>query len=132
MSNKGKLNFGSPIADAQAAPGAGEHSPDGDRYGRREGPPCHPSGCHHAVETLREKRRLAALRRGADGFLPTEIGRELLQTAIGIDKLIARTKDRIAALQSCAAGLVCFAAVSTAKYFAPVILARFRRQHPEI
>ena len=70
--------------------------------------------------------------RSAEGFTPTEIGRELLQTALNIEKLIARTRDRIQALQSGAAGSVIFAAVSTSKYFAPSIVARFQDHHPEI
>jgi LysR family transcriptional regulator, low CO2-responsive transcriptional regulator len=65
-------------------------------------------------------------------FTPTEIGRELLQTALNIEKLIARTQDRIQALQSGAPGSVIFAAVSTSKYFAPSIVARFQDHHPEI
>jgi DNA-binding transcriptional LysR family regulator len=70
--------------------------------------------------------------RNAVGFRPTEIGRELLQASITIEKLIAGTRERIAALRSGATGSVSFAAVSTAKYFAPVIVARFQREHPEI
>ena len=70
--------------------------------------------------------------RSAEGFTPTEIGRELLQTALNIETLIARTRDRIQALQSGAAGSVIFAAVSTSKYFAPSIVARFQDHHPEI
>ena len=70
--------------------------------------------------------------RSAEGFTPTEIGRELLQTALNIEKLIARTRDRIQALQSGAAGSVIFAAVSTSKYFAPSIVARFQDHHPDI
>lgn len=70
--------------------------------------------------------------RSAEGFTPTELGRELLQTALNIEKLIARTRDRIEALQSGAAGSVTFAAVSTSKYFAPSIVARFQDHHPDI
>ena len=70
--------------------------------------------------------------RSAEGFTPTEIGRELLQTARNIEKLIARMRDRIEALGSGAAGSVTFAAVSTSKYFAPSIVAQFQDHHPDI
>jgi LysR family transcriptional regulator, low CO2-responsive transcriptional regulator len=70
--------------------------------------------------------------RSTEGFTPTEIGRELLQTALNIEKLIAGTRDRIQALQSGATGSVIFAAVSTSKYVAPSIVARFQNHHPNI
>ena len=70
--------------------------------------------------------------RSRPGFVPSEVGRELLQTALEIERLLARANDRIAALRSGAAGSVTFGAVSTAKYFAPAIVAAFQRAHPGI
>ncbi len=70
--------------------------------------------------------------RTRSGFTPTEIGRELLGTAHDIDRLIARSAERISALLSGATGSVVFGVVSTGKYIAPAIVASFRRSHPDI
>lgn len=70
--------------------------------------------------------------RSADGFVPTEIGRELLDTALYVEKLLGHANDRIAALQSGAIGSVVFAVVSTGKYVAPSIVSQFQVRHPGI
>jgi DNA-binding transcriptional LysR family regulator len=70
--------------------------------------------------------------RTADGFVPTEIGREVLATAHVIDNLIARTGERITALQAGAQGSVVLGVVSTGKYFAPRIVAAFQQAQPQI
>jgi DNA-binding transcriptional LysR family regulator len=70
--------------------------------------------------------------RSADGFQPTEIGQELLEAALDIDRLVARASDRIGALRSGAAGSFVFGVVSTGKYLAPSIVAGFQREHPSI
>ncbi len=70
--------------------------------------------------------------RSANGFAPTEIGRELLETANDIERQIARMGDRIDALRSGAAGSVVFGVVSSGKYIAPRIVAEFQRVHPNI
>jgi DNA-binding transcriptional LysR family regulator len=67
-----------------------------------------------------------------DGPEPTEVGRELLEAADEIEKVIDRTRGRIEALASGATGSVILGVVSTGKYFAPGIVARFKRDHPEI
>lgn len=70
--------------------------------------------------------------RARNGFVPTEAGRELLETALLIDKLMARSGERITALKSGAIGTVVLGAVSTAKYLVPAIAAEFQRAHPKI
>ncbi len=70
--------------------------------------------------------------RSLDGFVPTEVGRELVDTALYIEKLIAHSSDRIAALRSGAAGSIVFAVVSTGKYVAPSIVAGFQQLYPDI
>ncbi|GAB4368548.1 MAG: LysR family transcriptional regulator CbbR [Kiloniellaceae bacterium] len=67
-----------------------------------------------------------------DGPEPTEVGRELLEAADEIEKVIERTRVKIEALASGATGSVILGVVSTGKYFAPGIVARFRQQHPDI
>lgn len=68
--------------------------------------------------------------RSADGFVPTPIGQTLLDMALDMDRLVERTHNKIAALRAGATGVVVFAAVSTAKYIAPTIVARFQAAHP--
>lgn len=70
--------------------------------------------------------------RARSGFTPTEIGKELLGTAHDIDRLVARSAERVSALLSGATGSVVFGVVSTGKYIAPAIVASFRRAHPDI
>ncbi|ADZ69422.1 LysR substrate-binding domain-containing protein [Polymorphum gilvum] len=70
--------------------------------------------------------------RGAEGFLPTEIGAELLRAAEAIDTRLALAQERLQALKTGAAGTVVVGVVSTGKYFAPAIIAAFQRRHPDI
>lgn len=70
--------------------------------------------------------------RNVEGPEPTEVGRELLEAADEIEKVIERTSQRIDALNAGATGSVTLGVVSTGKYFAPGIVANFRQHHPEI
>lgn len=70
--------------------------------------------------------------RTTSNFTPTEIGRELLGTAHDIERLIARSAERVSALRAGSTGSVAFGVVSTAKYIAPAIVSAFRRMHPDI
>lgn len=65
-------------------------------------------------------------------FTPTEIGAEFLATAHEIERIVARTSERVAALRAGSVGSVVFGVVSTAKYLAPSIVAAFRVAHPDI
>ena len=67
-----------------------------------------------------------------DGPEPTEVGQELLDMADEIEKTIERACVKIEALASGATGSVILGVVSTGKYFAPGIVARFRQDHPDI
>lgn len=70
--------------------------------------------------------------RSQDGFAPTDVGQALLEAADDISNLIDRTHSKVAALRSGASGSIVFGAVSTAKYIAPSIVARFQAEHPDI
>jgi DNA-binding transcriptional LysR family regulator len=70
--------------------------------------------------------------RSLNGFKPTDIGRELLCTAIDIENQITRMGERIDALRSGASGFVVLGVVSSAKYVAPRLVAEFQREHPDI
>ena len=61
----------------------------------------------------------------------TDAGRELLRYAAGISDLLREAEDAMNALQGVGGGELSIAVTSTAKYFAPRLLAEFRRSHPE-
>jgi DNA-binding transcriptional LysR family regulator len=62
----------------------------------------------------------------------TEAGRELLAYASGIAELLREAEDAMKALQGIGGGELSIAVTSTAKYFAPRLLAEFRRRHAEV
>lgn len=62
----------------------------------------------------------------------TEAGRELLRYAAGISGLLREAEEAMKALQGVGGGELSIAVTSTAKYFAPSLLAEFRRRHPEV
>jgi DNA-binding transcriptional LysR family regulator len=61
----------------------------------------------------------------------TDAGRELLRYAARISDLLREAEDAMKALQGVGGGELSIAVTSTAKYFAPRLLAEFRRSHPE-
>lgn len=62
----------------------------------------------------------------------TAAGRELAACAQGVDERLQQAAEQLAAMQGLAAGQLRLGAVSTAKYFAPTLLAAFKAQHPGI
>jgi len=72
------------------------------------------------------------LTRAGDTIKPTETGEEILRAAKLIEGALARAGARMEALRSGAAGLVRLGVVSTGKYFAPGLVARFKAARPEI
>jgi len=84
------------------------------------------------LRLLERSLGLALLERGPQGQCPTEAGRLLVDTAARIEAELAVCDDALAALRSARAGRVTIGAVSTAKYFAPHVLASFQRSHPNV
>lgn len=74
----------------------------------------------------------AIYQKNPEGPEPTEVGQELLEAAEEIEKVIERSRVKIEALAAGATGSVSLGVVSTGKYFAPGIVARFRQEHPDI
>jgi DNA-binding transcriptional LysR family regulator len=62
----------------------------------------------------------------------TEAGAELAACAATVAEQLRQTEERLDALRGLKKGLLRLAAVSTAKYFAPSLLAVFQRAHPEV
>lgn len=70
-------------------------------------------------------------RNGRDLAL-TEAGREMLAAADRVESVLADCAAGVAALKAVKSGRVVVGVVSTAKYFAPQMLAAFARTHPGI
>lgn len=75
---------------------------------------------------------LPLLERTGDGFRPTPAGSELLESAERIDAELARCAEVIELHRGASLGRIRFGAVSTAKYFAPHLLASFWHEHPDV
>lgn len=70
--------------------------------------------------------------RTPDGLIATEAGHITMETAAQIASLLSSCADRLAALKGFSAGHVSVGVVSTAKYFAPRLIAGFGKAHPGI
>ena len=66
------------------------------------------------------------------GLEPTPAGQEVLLAAQRIENALEECREALLAFQSLDAGRVTVGVVSTAKYFAPRMLAAFSRLHPKI
>jgi DNA-binding transcriptional LysR family regulator len=84
------------------------------------------------MQQLEAQVGLPLFERGGRALVLTEAGREMLTAAERVDAVLADCVAGIAALKSLEGGKVIVGAVSTAKYFAPRMLAAFARTHPGI
>jgi DNA-binding transcriptional LysR family regulator len=62
----------------------------------------------------------------------TEAGRELARYAAGVTDLLLEAEETLGALRGARGGVLKIGVVSTAKYFAPTLLAEFTREHPDV
>ena len=84
------------------------------------------------LQQLEAEAGLRLFDRTSDGLRPTDAGHALLDTAAQVAALIAACEERLAALKGLTAGRVSVGVVSTAKYFAPNLVAAFAKAHPGI
>jgi DNA-binding transcriptional LysR family regulator len=84
------------------------------------------------VKALERLAKLPLVERAGRHLALTEAGLELLQHAQTVLRALEDAEDAFAALRGLEAGRVAIAVVSTAKYFAPKLLALFSRKHPEV
>src|SRR5262245_56340187 len=70
--------------------------------------------------------------RTADGMRPTAAGLAVVDAAQSIDERMRLLADQIDALKGLRAGSMKLGVVSTAKYFAPRLMAAFAGEHPDI
>lgn len=70
--------------------------------------------------------------RTTEGMRPTAAGQAVMDAAVAIEDRLRILGDEVAAIAGGRKGKLRLGVVSTAKYFAPAMLASFRRQHPDI
>ncbi|MEJ2532430.1 MAG: LysR family transcriptional regulator [Halioglobus sp.] len=75
---------------------------------------------------------VALYERAGRGIQLTEAGRELAAAAASVLETLRGTQERLDAMRGLQTGLLRLSVVSTAKYFAPAILAAFRSGHPGV
>ena len=92
-----------------------------------------PPAVSTQLRSLEEIFGARTLERGPDGRIKlTPVGRELLATVLKIETALDLCIRRVTAMRTGLAGHVSVGVVSTGKYFAPGLVARLRRMHPEI
>lgn len=84
------------------------------------------------MKQLEEEIGLALFERDAAGLVATAAGREVIDAARRIEQVLAGTRVTLEAMRSPDGGRVTVGVVSTAKYFAPRMLAAFARLHPRV
>jgi DNA-binding transcriptional LysR family regulator len=84
------------------------------------------------IKALEEEIGLPIFERDGTRLVPTTAGQELLDAARRIDAVLADARESLEAMRRIDGGRVTVGVVSTAKYFAPRMLAAFARLHPKV
>jgi DNA-binding transcriptional LysR family regulator len=84
------------------------------------------------LRLLAETAGLPLVERAGHSLRPTAAGTELLAAAKRIEAALVECGDALRALSGLKGGHAAVGAVSTAKYFAPHVLAAFAKAHPNI
>lgn len=84
------------------------------------------------IKALEEEIGLPIFEREGTRLVPTVAGQELLDAARRIDAVLSDARESLDAMRRVDGGRVTVGVVSTAKYFAPRMLAAFTRLHPRV
>ncbi|WP_442578809.1 LysR family transcriptional regulator [Mesorhizobium sp. ASY16-5R] len=84
------------------------------------------------LRQLEEEIGLALFDRTTDGMRPTAAGLAFVETARVIDERLRMLEDQVDAIKGLRAGSLRLGVVSTAKYFAPRLMAAFMKEYPDI
>lgn len=82
------------------------------------------------IQAVEEELGMTLFDRLPEGMRPTAAGLAAIEAARAIEEQLLLLSDRIAALKGLTRGHLRLGVVSTAKYFAPRIIAAFGREHP--
>ena len=91
-----------------------------------------PTALTSRIKILEEDLGLALFDRTGGRLRLTDAGREVVAASARMDRLIADLADTLGAMKGLHGGRVRIGAGSTAKYFAPRLIAAFLQQHPGI
>jgi len=91
-----------------------------------------PPAVAQQLRLLERATGLPLFERTDRGMRATAVGQELIEATARIEAEISRCARLVDSIKSGSAGRVVFGAVSTAKYFAPQLLASFKHAHPGI
>ena len=84
------------------------------------------------IKALEEEIGLPIFERDGHRLIPTAAGQELVDAARRIDAVLFDARESLEAMRRIDGGRVTVGVVSTAKYFAPRMLAAFTRLHPKV
>ena len=84
------------------------------------------------LKNLEDLAGLPILQRTQQGMQPTQAGTALLRLHDRMEAALVDCGNALDMLKGLTGGRVSIGAVSTAKYFAPFVIAEFARQHPAI
>ncbi|KQT46687.1 LysR family transcriptional regulator [Methylobacterium sp. Leaf456] len=84
------------------------------------------------IRQLEEEAGLLLFDRTPTGLKPTDAGREMLWAINSINTVLETCTDRLRTLKGGGGGRVALGVVSTAKYFAPAVIAGFMESHPKV
>jgi LysR family transcriptional regulator for metE and metH len=84
------------------------------------------------LKNLEDLAGLPILQRTPDGMVPTQAGAALLRLHDRVEAALADCGNALDMMKGLTGGRVSIGAVSTAKYFAPFVIAEFARLHPGI
>jgi LysR family transcriptional regulator for metE and metH len=84
------------------------------------------------MQLLEESLGMPIAERTSAGWRPTDAGRELLLAADRIQAALDDCERGIGLLKGVKSGRIAVSIVSTAKYFAPLLLAEFIKQFPDV
>lgn len=91
-----------------------------------------PPAVHSQLKALEENFGCTLLNRGNEGFAPTPEGKALLRAYQATQSALERAIQQIETLRKGMSGTVVLGVVSTAKYYAPQLVARLREVFPDI
>ena len=84
------------------------------------------------LKQLEEDAGVVLFDRTAQGMRPTAAGLAVIEAAQAIEERLRVLRDEIDAIRGARRGSLVVGAVSTAKYFAPQVVAGFMRDYPEV
>ncbi|WP_099865548.1 LysR family transcriptional regulator [Pararhizobium haloflavum] len=84
------------------------------------------------LKQIEDDAGLPLFDRTRDGMRPTDAGRLVFEAATFVDERLRQLDEELDALKGVRAGHLRLGAVSTAKYFAPALMAGFKKAHPGI